>query len=83
MHQMGGGFTSLALTGLLGGEGFINSQAVAADGNTPWANPLAPKNPPLPGQGKERDFSVHVRRAKPHGHLRVQARAVPARRQDD
>ncbi|MDP7585292.1 MAG: DUF1501 domain-containing protein, partial [Verrucomicrobiota bacterium] len=52
LHQMGGGFTSLALTGLLGREGFINSQAVAADGNTPWANPLAPKDPPLPAKAK-------------------------------
>jgi hypothetical protein len=25
---------------------------VAADGNTPWANPLAPKDPPLPAKAK-------------------------------
>ena len=40
LHQVGGGFTSLALTGLLGGEGFIGSQAVAADGHR--ARPAAP-----------------------------------------
>jgi hypothetical protein len=52
MHQVGGGFTSLALTGLMARDGFINSQAVAADGKTPWDNPLAPRNPPLPGKAK-------------------------------
>ena len=52
LHQMGGGFTSLAMAGLLAKDGFIQSQAVAADGKTPWANPLAPKDPPLPAKAK-------------------------------
>ena len=41
LHQVGGGFTSLALSGLMSGDGFLQSQAVAADGATPWQNPLA------------------------------------------
>jgi hypothetical protein len=45
LWQTGGGFTGLALTGLLAGDGFLASQAVAADGVTPYANPLAPKPP--------------------------------------
>ena len=52
LHQVGGGFTSLALTGMMAGDGFLASQAMAADGKTPWVNPLAPKNPPLPAKAK-------------------------------
>ncbi|HLN26680.1 MAG TPA: DUF1501 domain-containing protein [Gemmataceae bacterium] len=44
LWQAGGGFTSVALTALLG-EDFFRSQVVAADGQTPFANPLAPKKP--------------------------------------
>jgi hypothetical protein len=42
---MGAGFTGLALTGLLDRDGFLASQARAADGVTPYANPLAPRKP--------------------------------------
>ena len=35
----------VALTGLLSGDGFLNSQAVAADGASKFVNPLAPKPP--------------------------------------
>ena len=52
LHQVGGGFSSLALTGMMAGDGFLARQAMAADGKTPWANPLAPKNPPLPAKAK-------------------------------
>ena len=52
IHQVGGGFTSLALTGMMAGDGFLASQAMAADGKTQWDNPLAPKNPPLPAKAK-------------------------------
>ena len=52
LHQVGGGFTSLALTGMMAKDGFLSNQAVAADGKTPWANPLAAKNPPLPAKAK-------------------------------
>ncbi|MEM7384504.1 MAG: DUF1501 domain-containing protein [Verrucomicrobiota bacterium] len=50
--SVGGGFTSLALTGLLAQDGFLGSQAVAADGQTPFQNPLNPKPPTLPGKAK-------------------------------
>ena len=52
LHQVGGGFTSLALSGLMSTDGFLRSQAVAADGATPWKNPLAVKTPPLPAKAK-------------------------------
>lgn len=45
LHTVGGGFTSLALTGLLAQDGFLANQSVAADGVTGWQNPLAPKQP--------------------------------------
>ncbi len=41
--QSGAGFTGLALSGLLSTDGFLAAQTVAADGKTPYANPLAPK----------------------------------------
>ncbi|MCA8994470.1 MAG: DUF1501 domain-containing protein [Planctomycetaceae bacterium] len=44
LWQAGGGFTGTALAGMLGQE-FFDSQAAAADGVTPFANPLAPKDP--------------------------------------
>jgi hypothetical protein len=52
LHQAGGGFTSLALTGLLARDGFFGRQAVAADGVTEWQNPLAVKDPQLPAKAK-------------------------------
>lgn len=52
LWQAGGAFTSVALTGLLSADGFLNNQAVAADGTTPFANPLAPKPPQFPAQAK-------------------------------
>ena len=42
LHTLGGGFTSLALTGLLSWDGFLNNQAVAADGIDQYSNPLHP-----------------------------------------
>mgnify|MGYP001378851596 CR=1 FL=1 len=45
LWEAGGAFTSVALTGLLAADGFLNSQAVAADGITDWANPYAPRTP--------------------------------------
>ena len=52
LHQMGGGFTSLALTGMMAKDGFLGNQALAADGKTPWDNPLTAKNSPLPAKAK-------------------------------
>jgi hypothetical protein len=45
LWQAGGAFTSVALTGLLSSDGFLASQAVAADGRSRYINPLAPKQP--------------------------------------
>jgi hypothetical protein len=52
LWEAGAGFTGLALTGLLAADGFLANQAVAADGLTPFANPLAPKKPPLAARAK-------------------------------
>ncbi len=52
LWQAGGAFTSLALTALLDRDGFLASQAVAADGVTPFANPLAAKPPHFPAKAK-------------------------------
>ncbi len=40
---MGGGFTSLALTGMLVKDGFLKQQALAADGQTEWQSPMQPR----------------------------------------
>lgn len=45
LWEAGGGFTALGLSGLLENDSFFDKQAVAADGVTPFANPLAPKDP--------------------------------------
>jgi len=52
LWQAGGAFTSVALTGLLNRDGFLSSQAVAADGVSGYANPLAPKQPHFPAKAK-------------------------------
>src|SRR5262245_36547838 len=52
LWEIGGGFGSVALAGLLQSDGFLARQAVAADGVTPFVNPLAPKAPPLPAKAK-------------------------------
>ncbi|HLU47294.1 MAG TPA: DUF1501 domain-containing protein, partial [Planctomycetota bacterium] len=52
LWQMGGGFTGVALAGLLSEDGFLASQARAADGVSSWEDPLAPKHPPLPARAK-------------------------------
>ncbi len=45
LWQAGGGFTGVALSALLGQDGFLARQSVAADGVTEWRNPLAAKPP--------------------------------------
>jgi hypothetical protein len=52
LWQTGAGFAGTALAGLLSEDGFLNNQAVAADGKTAWKNPLAPKKPPMAAQAK-------------------------------
>ena len=51
LWEAGGGFTSVALASMLG-ESFLNTQAVRADGVTPFKNPLAPKKPMIPQKAK-------------------------------
>ena len=50
MRHMGGGFTSVALTGLLAKEGFF--QQAQATGLGSYANPLAPKEPMIAPKAK-------------------------------
>src|SRR5881396_3539265 len=45
LWQAGCGFTATALAAMLGDDGFLGTQAVAADGVSRFSNPLAPKNP--------------------------------------
>ncbi len=56
MWQAGGGFTGVALAGMLAQDGFLRRAAFAADGTTPMPapqpNPLAPKPAMLPGKAK-------------------------------
>ena len=49
--ESGGAFTSVALSGLLGNQYFAK-QSSAADGQTAFTNPLAPKAPQFPGKAK-------------------------------
>ena len=52
LWQAGGGFASVALAEMLAKDGFFENQAVAADGVTPYANPLAAKPPTQVGKAK-------------------------------
>jgi len=51
LWEAGAGFTGVALAGMLD-QGFFTQQAVAADGETQWKNPLAPKPPHFPAKAK-------------------------------
>ena len=51
LWQSGAGFGGAALTGMLGDD-FFAKQTLAADGSTPFANPLAPKDPMHPAKAK-------------------------------
>lgn len=50
LWQTGCGFTSVALTAMLGEDGFFSQPAHAADGK--FLNPLAPKKPMIPAKAK-------------------------------
>ncbi len=52
LWEAGGGFASVALTALLGGDGFLTRQAVAADGTTPFKSPMAPRPPARAARAK-------------------------------
>ena len=45
LWQTGSGFAGLAMTAMMDRDGFLNSQAMAADGATEFRNPLAAKEP--------------------------------------
>ncbi len=51
LWEMGCGFGSVALTGLLSGDGFFN-KLQAADQTGKFVNPLAPKPPMIPAKAK-------------------------------
>src|SRR5688500_885370 len=50
--ETGAGFGSVALTSMLAADGFLNTQAVAADGVSKFINPMAPKKPHFPAKAK-------------------------------
>ncbi|MEX2288144.1 MAG: DUF1501 domain-containing protein [Planctomycetaceae bacterium] len=52
LWEAGAGFTGVALAGMLGDDGFLARQSLAADGSTPFVNPLAPKEPHFEPQAK-------------------------------
>jgi hypothetical protein len=45
LWETGAGFVGVALAAMLGEDGFLGTQTVAADGLRKFANPLAPKKP--------------------------------------
>ena len=52
LWQAGGGFTGVALAAALGDDGFLQRQTLAADGLTPYRNPLRPRPSHLPARAK-------------------------------
>ena len=52
LWEAGAGFSGLGLAALMAGDGFLAKQAVAADGETPFDNPLAAKPGHFEGKAK-------------------------------
>lgn len=52
LWQAGGGFTGTSLAAMLGSDGFLAKQSVAADGMSPWKPPLAVKRSHFPARAK-------------------------------
>jgi hypothetical protein len=52
LWEAGGGFTSLALAGMLSQDRFFSQPAIAADGTRKFVNPMAPKLAPLVARAK-------------------------------
>lgn len=52
LWETGGGFTGLALTGLLSADGFFDRRAGAAPAKGQFVNPMAPKPPHFAGKAK-------------------------------
>ena len=67
LWQTGAGFTGLALSGMLGDD-FFAKQSVAADGVTPFKNPLAPKPPHF--SPKATATAPHTGRARPGARMK-------------
>ena len=51
LKDIGGGFASLGLTGMLAQDGFFANKAMANSASS-FTNPLAPKNSAFPGKAK-------------------------------
>jgi hypothetical protein len=56
LWEAGAGFTAVALSALLGKDGFFASQAVAADGTSKFINPLTPRKPHFARKAKSAIF---------------------------
>ncbi len=69
LWQTGAGFGAVALSDLLSRDGFLSTQTMAADGVTPYRNPLAAKPPHFRSQSQVGHLSVHVWRSKPYRYL--------------
>ena len=52
LWETGAGLTGLGLASMLDRDGFLGNQAVAANGSTPYKNPLEPKDGHLPAKAK-------------------------------
>jgi len=52
LWETGAGFTGLALSGMLAQDGFLANQSVAADGATPFINPMKVKPPHFASKAK-------------------------------
>lgn len=52
LWEAGAAFTSVSLVGMLTADGFLAQQAVAADGATPFENPLRPRPPHFPPKAR-------------------------------
>jgi hypothetical protein len=52
LWETGCGFASVALTSMLSREGFLGRQVVAADGQSHFTNPMAPKQPHFTAKAK-------------------------------
>ena len=79
IRHLGGGFTSLALTGMLAQDGFFNRAGAAANS---YANPLAPKEPMLPARAKSVIFLFMYGGPSHMDTFEYKPEALPARRQD-
>ena len=83
LWQAGGAFTSVALTGAVGPRRFSGLASPGRRRRHAVRQSARAQAAALRAQGQERDLSVHVRRAQPRRHVRLQAEALQARRPDD